>query len=482
MKRIRNVTILFALFILAIPHLAQAKPCRGSAGKDCFILRVDLAEREALLHDYGLELIRQLDDADSDLLLVAAPENIPTAHAEELVRQDARTIGVEAVRVAALAENASGSAADGTLAAVESLLASGEEEGSLADHFSTRLWSGYTGQPAMSQIRADAAHGLKPAEARGEGAVVAIIDTGVDPQHPVLAGALVPGYDFLLDEPGYGSEWRALDASSSATAESALRAVAEQSYATILEGAGSMAFVNQSYATILEQSYATILESQDLPQAFGHGTMVAGVVRLMAPAAKIMPLRVFDGDGSADLNDIVEAIRFAVRNGANVINMSFSTSESSAELLRAIRYAASQRVVLVTSTGNEGVENLTYPAAHGAVFGVASVDADNELSEFSNFGPDITLLAAPGEEIITAFPGGLYAAAWGTSFAAPFVSGTAALLHRLSPPRIERMRVTGAQAAFEDSSYQPDIHHPSDAWGSGILDSLEAFSRGLAVR
>lgn len=480
MTRITRSSTFLLVGLLAFASLATAKPCRDSGGKDCFILRAKTPDQEALIQAYGLERLRQLDAEDPDLILVAAPASIPAEITEEMVRGDFRSVGFEPVAVAALSESAANNAADGTWSSLESMSASGEESGDLATYFSTPLWTGYTDQHAVDQISLQSAHALEALEARGEGSVVAIIDTGIDPDHPVFEGALVPGYDFLLDEAGYGSEWSALDSQSSSGMETELRTIAEQSYTTIVEGAGSTAFVNQSYTTIVEQSYTTIVESQELPQAFGHGTMVAGIVRLVAPAAKIMPLRVFSGDGTADLSDVVEAIRFAVRNGANVINMSFSTSASSPELLRAVRQAARRRVVLVTSTGNEGVENLTFPAAYGSVFGVASVNSDNEMSAFSNHGPDMTLLAAPGEEVITAFPGGLYAAAWGTSFAAPFVSGTAALLHRLAPPEIERIRVADAHSAFEDSSFQPDPANPSESWGSGILNSFEAFANGLA--
>jgi subtilisin family serine protease len=162
--------------------------------------------------------------------------------------------------------------------------------------------------------------------------------------------------------------------------------------------------------------------------AFGHGTMVAGIIHLVAPQAKIMPLRVFAPDGTASNADIVRAIYYAVNNGANVINMSFSFSEFSPELMRAINFATSRGVICASSVGNQGKEMLVYPAAFANVMGVAATTNEDKRSEISNFGVDVVSLAAPGEGIITLYPGGNYAAAFGTSFSTAFVSGAAALL------------------------------------------------------
>ena len=209
-------------------------------------------------------------------------------------------------------------------------------------------------------MKLDDVHADPRPEALGLG-VVAIIDTGVDPNHPLLQGALLPGYDFILDQAGDASEWNALDPAVHATTEQDLQYVADQSYTGIVEGNGFAfveqsytAIVEQSYTGIVEQSYTGIVEAKDLPPGFGHGTMVAGLVRLVAPAAMIMPLRVFDEMGQGDLGDIVRAIYYAVDNGANVINMSFSTDSYSAELHQAIMYAEENGVICVSSVGNEG--------------------------------------------------------------------------------------------------------------------------------
>ena len=157
--------------------------------------------------------------------------------------------------------------------------------------------------------------------------------------------------------------------------------------------------------------------------------MVAGIARLAAPGAEIMPLRAFDGYGRGHLYDIIRAIHFAVKEGADVINMSFSTPSDSKELERAIDYATRRGVTCVAAVGNQGQEVLVYPAAFEKSLGIASTGSLDDLSQYSNFGPQLVDLGAPGEAIITSYPGGLYAAGWGTSFATPFVAGTAALIN-----------------------------------------------------
>ena len=196
----------------------------------------------------------------------------------------------------------------------------------------------YIDQPAARIIRIDWAH---RAYATGAG-VVAVIDTGIDPTHPVLREALVPGYDFVRDESGWASEWKDLDAATAAALSDPDVSGVDQSSVGVLNQS-SVAVLNQSSVAVLNQSTVAVLNDVvahrlRAPEyaAFGHGTMVAGLIHRVAPTAKIMPLKVFRSDGSARSGDIVRAIYFAVEHGADVINMSFSFSHFSAELMRAI--------------------------------------------------------------------------------------------------------------------------------------------------
>jgi hypothetical protein len=246
--------------------------------------------------------------------------------------------------------------------------------------------------------------------------IVAIIDTGVDANNPVLKPCLVSGYDFTTNTPGIPDEMKdpMLDQSTAH--------ILNQSTAHLLNGQ-TVVVLNQSTAAVLSKPTAAQLNINNLPGDFGHGTMVAGLVHLIAPGAQIMALKAFAEDGTAQTSNIVAAIYYAVQNGASVINMSFSEGDISAEVLEAINYATRNNVDCVASTGNDGSQVLVFPAGYGNVLGVASVNAQGVLSTFSNYGPDITSVEAPGENLVTTYPGGNYAAVSGTSFAAALISG-----------------------------------------------------------
>lgn len=290
---------------------------------------------------------------------------------------------------------------------------------SLVSYYGSTVLGNYLSQPAVAIVRlADAQH----LGVTGSG-IVAIIDTGIDPNHPALQSSLLPGYDFVNGLAGTASEL--IDISPAAAA------VLNQSTAAILDGT-QMVLVNQSTAAILDQSTAAILDATQFPPAFGHGTMVAGIVHLTAPTAHILPLKAFSGDGTGMLSTILQAIYYAVDHNANVINMSFSLPVASPELTRAINYAAQHEVVAVASVGNTGQPAVCYPAALSNVIGVGSTSNLDVRSTFSSYG-SMVFVGAPGEGIVTTYPGNNYAAAWGTSFSAPFVSGTAALVRQVSP-------------------------------------------------
>ncbi len=185
--------------------------------------------------------------------------------------------------------------------------------------------------------------------------------------------------------------------------------------------------MNQASVAVLDQASVAVLDD-GAHAAFGHGTMVAGIVHLVAPTAKIMPLKAFHADGLGYTSDILRAIYYATLKGAKVLNLSFSSPTSSAEIKGALDNATDRGLVSVASVGNDGSASLVYPAALDNVMGVASTSNDDTRSSFSNYGAAQVWVAAPGEGIITTYPWGSYAAGWGTSFSTPFVSGAAALL------------------------------------------------------
>ena len=127
------------------------------------------------------------------------------------------------------------------------------------------------------------------------------------------------------------------------------------------------------------------------------------------------------------------ANQWATAQGARVINMSFDIQSNSPQLQDAISYATSQGVICVAAAGNEGQMEVTYPAGLRGVFGIASINYSGQRSVFSNYGTKSVFMAAPGEALITTFPGGNYAGVWGTSFSAALVSGTVGSLLALDP-------------------------------------------------
>jgi subtilisin family serine protease len=314
---------------------------------------------------------------------------------------------------------------------------------SLVTYGGSDVWYGYANQPAAQIVRVAAAQATFGVNGSG---VVADIDTGIDPTHPALASVALAGYDFTRNQPG-GSE------------------LPDYPFAPPVPCPGCQAAtVNQSTAAVLDQSTAAVLDGTPFA-AFGHGTMVAGVIHLVAPTALIMPLKAFRSDGSGYLSDIIRAMYYGVQNHANVINMSFDFTTASPELATAVTYANESNVVLVASAGNDGQNRSVYPASLAQVMGVASTSDLDTRSTFSNYGPEVWI-AAPGEGIVTTYPFGTYAAAWGTSFSAPFVSGGSSLLlnanSTLSPSAT-------ASAIAHAKQLTPDL-------GNGRLDLVRALA------
>jgi subtilisin family serine protease len=272
-------------------------------------------------------------------------------------------------------------------------------------YYGATVWQGYLIQPGNQLVQTSntqSAWGVT-----GSGATVAVIDTGVDPNHPVLAGVLVNGYDFTRNLAG-GSEDNDVNASPDMSDS-------------------QPADVQQRTVAVLDQRTVAVLDGGNYA-AFGHGTMTSGIVHLVAPQAKIMPLKAFGANGSGYESNILRAIYYAVQKGANVMNMSWDFPSYSKELATAIQYAQSQGVIAVAAAGNDGEYEFVYPGALPEVINVASTSDQDVQSTFTNYGAPPVFMAAPGEGIMTLYPWGTYAAGWGTSFSAPFVAGTAALM------------------------------------------------------
>lgn len=216
---------------------------------------------------------------------------------------------------------------------------------------------------------------------------VAVLDTGVDLEHPELKPNLVQGYDFLNDDP------QAEDDSGHGT-----------------HAAGIIA------------------------AAANNGVGIAG----MCWRCKVMPIKVLTNTGVGADSEVARGVIYAVDNGARVINISFGGPRASETLARAIEYAWSKGALIVAAAGNTGDRGneVTYPAAYPHVLAVAATDQTDTVPAFSQHGPYVAV-AAPGVEVPSTFwPGagyGPYARGTGTSAAAPHVAALAALVWSVAP-------------------------------------------------
>lgn len=341
----------------------------------------------------GCNVVTGLGDPDGQLFLVTLPAVLNPV--TSILRLSLQT-GILSVEIDQVV-NTQGAYADGTPNYLT--------DKAPVSYYGATVWRGYVNQPANQLIRTNQTHSAF--NAAGAGVIVAVIDTGVDPNHPVLKSVLVSGYDFTRNVSG-GSERADVNANPDNTS-------------------AQTGEVNQRTVAVLDQRTVAVLDGSNY-SAFGHGTMTAGVVHLVAPQAKIMALKAFGANGAGYDSDVLRAIYYAVQHGAKVLSMSFDYASYSPELARAIKYANSKGVVSVASAGNDGQRTLVYPAALPGVIDVASTSNWDIQSTFTNYGAPPVWMAAPGEGVMTTYPWGTYAAGWGTSFSTPLVAGTAALM------------------------------------------------------
>ncbi|MEU6735325.1 type VII secretion-associated serine protease mycosin [Streptomyces physcomitrii] len=276
---------------------------------------------------------------------------------------------------------------------------------------------------------------------KGAGITVAVLDTGVDAEHPDLKGNVLPGKDIV----GFGA------------------------------GRGDRAWARHGTAM------ASIIAGH------GHGTDRGDGVLGLAPAAKILPVRVIleEGDparrkarqsrGSA----LAQGIRWAADQGADVINLSLGDDSASAHPDAgedaAVQYALKKGAVLVASAGNGGEkgDHISYPAAYPGVIVATAVDRYGNRSKFSTRRWYATV-SAPGDEIVMADPDHKYYRGWGTSAASAFVSAAVALVRAahpdLDPAQVKRLLERTADPA-------PEGGH-DDSRGFGFLDPVAALREG----
>lgn len=267
-------------------------------------------------------------------------------------------------------------------------------------------------------------------DTKGKGVKVAVIDTGVDTVNAQLKGAVANGTDFL-HKGGTGKT----------------------------------------------------------DPTVGHGTKVAGIIAArkldgtgfvgLAPEATIIPIRQNDDKGSGNVGTMIKAIKFAADAGAKVINISQDTASKmdpdvDAAFRQAVKYAQDQHdALIVAAAGNDGADGKvkeTYPAAYPGVLAVAASDRNNARAPFSQSGPFVGV-AAPGIDMVSTVPVGGNCVDQGTSFAAPYVSGVAALIRAKHPEWNYKQVTTQIEQTADRTKAGRD-----DFVGWGVIDPAAAVN------
>ncbi len=266
---------------------------------------------------------------------------------------------------------------DGRLEFVEPDRVHGTAEGTTQSFFPGSTALQYADQPATSQIALSSARAFSS----GLGVVVAVLDTGVS-AHASFADRLrADGFNFIDQNSDTSDSPNGLDDNGNNLVD----------------------------------------------EKAGHGTLVAGLIALVAPDAQILPVKVLNSDGSGSTSSVAAGIRYAMDHGADVINLSLICPFESELVNEAIEDAIHAGVVVVAGMPNNGARSEVWPASRDGVLSVTAVDASDHLAPFSDRNRYVKL-CAPGVDIHSTMPNDEFGQGDGTSFATAWVSGAAALV------------------------------------------------------
>jgi len=328
----------------------------------------------------------------------------------------------------------------------------------------------YTEQWALKAISAERAW----QKATGKGITIAVVDTGIDFEHPDLENSLWINSAEDINGNGRFDPWPYFEQQEGLSGD--INWIDDDGNGYIDDVIG-YDFVNQEYANFGDW---TMPDNIPFDEA-GHGTSVSGVISAQANNSigiaglafdsKIMTLRAFDATGNGEADDIAASIVYAALNGAKVMNFSFGDRNKSRIMYDAIRFAYSMGCVMFTSSGNNNWFFNQYPSMYEEVINVGGINPTSTRFGRGNYGSMLDF-SAPAEAVMTTSAREEYKKESGTSLAAPYASATAALLLELNP-KLTPVEIRGI---LSETAEEADIREWNPFYGSGILNAGNAVN------
>lgn len=217
----------------------------------------------------------------------------------------------------------------------------------------------------------------------------------------------------------------------------------------------------------------------DIQDDIGHGTQVAGIIAAdtnniegiagVAWNVKVLPIKITDEAGQARVSTVVSALDQAYANGVKIVQISLSTNQFSQTLQDAIKQTQDRGLLIVSTAGNSGEEEIRYPSGFPGVIGVGAVDQNKTREVYSTTGDQVSLVA-PGRSIFTTTINSSYSSGTGTSFAAPQVSGAAALVWSIAP----QLTNNDVRDILLQSAQDLGAQGKDKEYGYGLLDLKKA--------
>lgn len=265
----------------------------------------------------------------------------------------------------------------------------------------------------------------------GTGVKIAVLDTGIDYNHPDLAGNYKGGYNFVFNNTDPWDD-------------------------------NCLSYFKTCHGTHVSGTIA----------AQHNGIGVVGV----APGASIYAVKVLDASGFGAASFVVSGIEWAVNNNMNIISMSLASTENNTAVLEAVNAAYNTGVLLVAAAGNTNGGIVSYPAAYDSVIAVTAIDQNGQRASFSPISQKIEV-AAPGVNIYSTVQGG-YGLLSGTSMAAPHVTGVAALIFSTNYPDVNndgKRDNKDVREIIRNTAFDAGIPGKDDIYGYGLVDASEAL-------